>query len=98
MSESWLASRWRPIMAIVYAAVVVFDFIVAPIMWGLLIYFLDGDAVQWKPLTLTDGGLFHVAMGAILGITAWTRGQEKVTAIEAFASAPDNKDIKEQKL
>ena len=32
----------------------------------------------WQPLTVQGGGLFHVAFGAILGIAAWTRGQEKV--------------------
>ncbi len=29
---------------------------------------------QWDPITLRGGGLFHVAFGAILGVTAWTRG------------------------
>jgi len=31
----------------------------------------------WTPLTLQAGGLFHAAMGAILGIGSWTRGKEK---------------------
>lgn len=34
----------------------------------------------WSPLTLQGAGLFHLAMGAILGVTAWSRGQEKMTA------------------
>lgn len=29
----------------------------------------------WEPLTLSESGLFHVAMGAILGVAAWTRGR-----------------------
>jgi hypothetical protein len=33
---------------------------------------------QWQPLTLIGAGLFHMAMGAVLGITAWSRGQEKI--------------------
>jgi hypothetical protein len=33
---------------------------------------------QWLPITLGGGGLFHVAMGAVLGVTAWSRGQEKI--------------------
>lgn len=32
----------------------------------------------WEPLTLKATGLFHMAFGAILGVTAWTRGQEKI--------------------
>lgn len=35
----------------------------------------------WKPLTLEGGGLFHLSFGAILGVAAWTRGQEKKTAL-----------------
>jgi hypothetical protein len=29
---------------------------------------------QWTPLTLQGSGLFHIAFGAIVGVTAWTRG------------------------
>lgn len=32
---------------------------------------------SWEPLTLSEGGLFHMAFGAILGAAAFTRGQEK---------------------
>jgi hypothetical protein len=31
--------------------------------------------VAWKSLTLENGGLYHLAMGAILGAAAWTNGQ-----------------------
>jgi hypothetical protein len=44
---------------------------------------------MWKPLTLEGSGLFHVAMGAVLGVTAWTRGQEKITEISNGRGAPD---------
>jgi hypothetical protein len=37
---------------------------------------------EWVPLTLEGGGLFHIAFGAILGVAAWTRGQEKRAALE----------------
>jgi len=33
---------------------------------------------QWMPLTLQGAGLFHIAMGAVLGITAFGRTQEKI--------------------
>lgn len=38
---------------------------------------------SWTPLTLQGGGLFHLAFGAILGISAFTRGQEKTAAINS---------------
>lgn len=90
MDNYWLASRWRPIMAIVYSTIVLFDFILAPVLWGLLIYLLDGDVIQWNPLTLEDGGLFHVAMGAVLGVSAWTRGQEKLAILETKLEEASN--------
>lgn len=31
----------------------------------------------WNPLTLRENGFFHIAMMAILGVAAWTRGREK---------------------
>ena len=37
--------------------------------------------VAWNPLTLQGAGLYHLAMGAILGVAAWSRGQEKITAM-----------------
>jgi hypothetical protein len=36
------------------------------------------QAHVWVPLTLQGNGMFHVAFGAILGVAAFTRGQEKV--------------------
>jgi hypothetical protein len=35
------------------------------------------QARVWVPLTLQGNGMFHIAFGAILGVSAWTRGQEK---------------------
>ncbi len=37
---------------------------------------------SWSPLTLMGGAFFHIAFGAILGVAAFTRGKEKVAAIE----------------
>lgn len=42
---------------------------------------LDLGRAEWKPLTLEGGALFHLAFGAILGVSAWTRGAEKTAAI-----------------
>ena len=82
--EDWMTSKWRPMMAMVYMAINLFDFIVGPIMYNVLQYLNPGQALaMWQPLTLQGGGLIHIAFGAILGISAWTRGQEKVATINA---------------
>lgn len=80
--EDWMQKKWRPMMAIMYMTVCVFDFILFPIMFTV-VQFWEVESVndafrQWQPLTLIGAGLFHMAMGAVLGITAWSRGQEKI--------------------
>ena len=34
--------------------------------------------MQWDPITLKEGGFYHLSMAAIIGVAAWTRGQEKI--------------------
>jgi hypothetical protein len=36
--------------------------------------------VPWQSLTLSNGGLIHMAFGAILGVAAYGRTQEKVAS------------------
>ena len=82
--EDFMTSKWRPMMAMTYMATIIFDFIVGPIIFNVLQYWNPGQAVtSWTPLTLQGGGLYHLSMGAILGISALTRGQEKVAQINA---------------
>ena len=80
--EDWMTKKWRPMMAMMYMSVCAFDFILAPILWAVVQFWetqAANDAFrQWQPLTLQGAGLFHMAMGAVLGITAWSRGQEKL--------------------
>ena len=81
--EDWMNSKWRPMMGWMYMVVCICDFVLFPILWSL-VQALHGGRVetQWSPITLNGAGLFHMAMGAILGIAAWTRGKEKVASIE----------------
>lgn len=67
-------------MAWSYFAACSFDFIIFPVFWSILQAIdSDGSVIkQWEPTTLQGGGLYHIAMGTILGITAWTRGAEKL--------------------
>jgi hypothetical protein len=77
--EDWMNSKWRPMMGWMYMFVCFFDFVLAPILWSLIqAVFHGGVNVQWQPLTLQGAGLFHVAMGAVIGISAYGRTQEKM--------------------
>ena len=78
--EHWMNSKWRPAMGWMYMAICLFDFLVAPILWSLLQALTGKGQVntQWNPLTLQGAGLFHLAMGAVLGIAAYGRTQEKL--------------------
>ena len=83
----WMRDSWRPLMAITYMAICIFDFIAGPIFFNVLQVYAASPIVMWAPLTLGGGGLFHIAMGAVLGVTAWTRGQEKIIEIEQRSNA-----------
>jgi hypothetical protein len=77
--EDWMNSKWRPMMGWMYMVVCTFDFIVAPVLWSLVQAFFHGGVnVQWQPLTLQGAGLFHISMGAVLGLAAYGRTQEKL--------------------
>ena len=77
--EDWMNRRWRPAMGWTYMITCIFDFIIFPVLWSVLQAYNDGSVTsQWQPLTLQGAGLYHMAMGAILGIAAWSRGQEKI--------------------
>jgi hypothetical protein len=90
-TEDWMTTKWRPMMAVTYMAINIFDFILGPILYNLLQYWNPGQAIgMWQPLTLQGGGLVHIAFGAILGISAWTRGQEKVESIKSGQSEETN--------
>ena len=95
--EDWMNSKWRPMMGWMYMLVCTADFILFPVMWSLLQTFAKVPITQWMPLTLQGAGLFHIAMGAVLGIAAFGRTQEKLgganngglqTPGTGFASGP----------
>jgi hypothetical protein len=93
-NEDWMNSKWRPAMGWMYMLVCTMDFVVFPILWSLVQTLGDGKVEsQWMPITLQGAGLFHMAMGAILGIAAYGRTQEKMAGannggISAAAPAP----------
>lgn len=78
-NEDWMNSKWRPMMGWMYMLVCTADFVLFPVLWSLVQVIGDGKVeTQWSPITLQGAGLFHMAMGAILGIAAYGRTQEKL--------------------
>ena len=76
--EDWMNSKWRPMMGWMYMVVCMMDMVIFPILWSLLQTLTHSPITQWNPLTLQGAGLFHIAMGAVLGIAAFGRTQEKL--------------------
>jgi hypothetical protein len=76
--EDWMNSKWRPMMGWMYMVVCMMDMVIFPILWSLLQTMTHSPITQWNPLTLQGAGLFHIAMGAVLGIAAFGRTQEKL--------------------
>ena len=78
-NTDWINKKWRPVMGWVYMMTCTCDFVVFPVLWSLLQAMSKGSVTsQWQPLTLQGAGLYHIAMGAVLGIAAYGRTKEKI--------------------
>jgi hypothetical protein len=78
-NTDWINKKWRPVMGWVYMMTCTCDFVLFPVMWSLLQAMSKGSVTsQWQPLTLQGAGLYHIAMGAVLGIAAYGRTKEKI--------------------
>jgi hypothetical protein len=87
--EDWMNSKWRPAMGWMYMLTCMTDFVIFPILWSLLQAVMHVATItQWQPLTLQGAGLFHIAMGAVLGIAAMGRTQEKLAGANAGGATP----------
>jgi hypothetical protein len=76
--EDWMQKKWRPAMGWMYMGICTLDMAIFPVLWAVLQMFQNTSITQWQPLTLQGAGLFHIAMGAVLGIAAFGRTQEKL--------------------
>jgi hypothetical protein len=82
-NENWVKTYWRPAMGWLYMIICGMDFVGFPLLtiflpvifqpFGLIVPYHT-----WQSLTLANGGLIHLSFGAILGVAAFTRGQEKI--------------------
>jgi len=86
--EDWMQKKWRPAMGWMYMVVCMMDMVVFPVAWSLLQTITHTPITQWNPLTLQGAGLFHLAMGAVLGIAAFGRTQEKIAGSANNVSTP----------
>jgi hypothetical protein len=82
-STAWMQTLWRPAMGWLYMLVCFCDMIVFPVLWALWQGVNHVAITQWNPLSLQGAGLFHIAMGAVLGIAAFGRTQEKLAGTAA---------------
>ena len=77
--EDWMNTKWRPMMGWSYMATCIADFVLFPVLWSVIQMIGGGQVTsQWQPITLQGAGLYHIAMGAVLGIAAFGRTQEKL--------------------
>jgi uncharacterized membrane protein YdfJ with MMPL/SSD domain len=88
--EDWMNTKWRPMMGWLYMATCTMDFVVFPILWSLLQTTQGNLITQWQPLTLQGAGLYHLAMGAVLGLTAFGRTQEKIAGVNNSSATVNN--------
>lgn len=81
-ATDWINKKMRPMMGWIYMLTCTCDFVLFPVMWSLLQALTHGNVTsQWQPLTLQGAGLYHIAMGAVLGIAAYGRTKEKVAGV-----------------
>lgn len=70
---------WRPALAWSYVVICLFDFMFGPIFYNILQYYNPDQQIgMWQAITLQGGGLYHLSMGAVIGISAHGRTQEKL--------------------
>jgi len=81
-ATDWINKKMRPMMGWIYMLTCTCDFVLFPILWSILQALTHGNVTsQWQPVTLQGAGLYHIAMGAILGIAAYGRTKEKVAGV-----------------
>jgi hypothetical protein len=76
-----MKAMWRPAMGWLYMVICFMDFVAFPAISMFMPILVKGmPYLAWQSLTLSNGGLIHMAFGAILGVAAYGRTQEKVAS------------------
>lgn len=91
-NENWFFQYWRPAIAWSYLVICCFDFCLTPLLLGLFCWWTKTPLIMWDPITLKGGGIYHASMGAITGVTAYSRGREKIAALQNPSDDGDHDD------
>jgi hypothetical protein len=91
--EDWMNAKWRPMMGWIYMLTCVTDFIIFPVLWSILQASLKQPVTAWQPITLQGAGLFHLSMGAIIGVAAFGRTQEKLAGANNGGMQPVGQSV-----
>jgi hypothetical protein len=91
--EDWMNAKWRPMMGWIYMLTCVTDFIIFPVLWSILQASLKQPVTAWQPITLQGAGLFHLSMGAIIGVAAFGRTQEKLAGANNGGMQPIGQSV-----
>lgn len=91
--DGWIDTKWRPAMGWQYLVVCLFDFVIGPIMHVMYAWYSATPLLPWVPLTIQGGGLYHLAMGAVVGITSYSRTREKLADSVVVAEETDKDPV-----
>jgi len=81
-ATDWINKKMRPMMGWIYMLTCITDFIIFPVLWSILQAAMKQPITPWQPITLQGAGLFHLSMGAIIGVAAFGRTQEKLAGAQ----------------
>lgn len=82
MTKKDFFNSWRPLLAYIYMAICIFDFIVFPIMWSAIQVYHSGNVtLAWSPISLQGGGLVHLSFGGAISIAAHGRTKERLSGL-----------------
>lgn len=85
LEPTWM-TIWKEVVAYAFTAIILFDFIVGPIATMFVDAYFKTTLPAWQPLTLQGGGMFYVAIAAILGTAAYG---SMVKSRELIKNLPD---------
>lgn len=85
-SQKFFIKYFRETAGAVYLIIVLFDFLVAPVLTAIYYAYTKQLYAEWTPLTLQGGGMFHISFATILGISSYMKG---VSSVETIRNMPD---------
>lgn len=73
-TKQFMTLYWKPLYAMSYMFICICDFVLGPTFYNVFQMFNHTSKLEiWQSVTLQNGGLYHLASGAILGIAAFPK-------------------------